>query len=214
VSDIVFHKVVAEISATYSDTLQLVVGISQLSQMIENHVKKSKNVRLDSGISFGDGPPNNEESNVLHRTTWRKLKASSKENSPLRQRLYRQGIVMLYSSWDQVFRKEINDYYDFEVKSDAWGDLRLLRNAIIHNEGILDKELKRIKGLPEGKRLSFNSRKFLEICQELNSDTNDIAKSLEANWIAMPLITKARDLNAEMKRKGNKVKGDLHMHIK
>ena len=61
-------------------------------------------------------------------------------------------IVLVYHLWDEYYRPRIAEALCVEtcrVRSDLMGDLRLVRNAIIHNKAELsDSHLKRLKVLP------------------------------------------------------------------
>jgi hypothetical protein len=58
--------------------------------------------------------------------------------SPGHQRLTQQLIVTLYTAWDAEFRRRVAACHgvpDEAVKADFFGDLRLLRNDIVHHRG-------------------------------------------------------------------------------
>ncbi len=70
------------------------------------------------------------------------LKANS-ENGSNAQQISQAVIVFLYSYWEEGVRPRLAATMDVEVseiRSDIMGDLRVLRNVILHSKGIIRSE--------------------------------------------------------------------------
>jgi len=79
--------------------------------------------------------------------------AANSENGSNTQQHSLSVLIFLYAYWDEEIRPRLAILKDVdvqEIKSDIMGDLRLLRNGIIHNKGILsDQDHRRLKKLGE-----------------------------------------------------------------
>ena len=95
---------------------------------------------LDSvGFVFGKGDPNDPKSTVSHVATQGDVKARNDKGGRNERFLASLCLVMLYQHWEEEFRPRIAHALGVTVKEirvPVFGDLRLIRNSIIHKHGI------------------------------------------------------------------------------
>jgi len=73
----------------------------------------------------------------------RALVAEMAQGGNTHQRLTQQWIVTVYTGWDAKYRKRIaraHDLHEKDIQADFFGDLRHLRNDIVHNRGFATYE--------------------------------------------------------------------------
>jgi hypothetical protein len=104
----------------------------------------------DSPYSVGDGPPirspDEELQRSLHDTTLGGVKARLKDGGFDLQKAAESALVFTFHIWDEKYRGKINGPDGKpKVDSDIMGDLRLIRNSIIHNKGVADSNVARCK---------------------------------------------------------------------
>jgi hypothetical protein len=99
-------------------------------------------------------------------------------------------LVLIYSEWDEKFRAAIGKDHGVGAKAvscDLMGDVRHVRNWIVHNKSVIPINAKSLKvlrwQLAPGQRLVLTKRRFEEFMVELNRmvvgigiSTNEIAK--------------------------------------
>jgi hypothetical protein len=111
-------------------------------------VQKQHNLSDESTLSYGEGEPKGtpEEvaANAQHATTIGATKARMARGGIDRQQTASAVLVFVYHLWDEIYRHAIAREKGIEprdLKVDIFGDVRLLRNAIIHNKGIADENV-------------------------------------------------------------------------
>lgn len=97
----------------------------------------------EAPFSFRDGPPQGspeqEIEESLHSTTIGALKDRLSDGGFDQKKAASATIVFVFQIWEDKYRRNIvgSDGKVMEaIDSDIMGDLRLLRNSIIHNKGI------------------------------------------------------------------------------
>lgn len=108
------------------------------------------------------------------------VKSRTKKNGRNYLILGSQCIVTMYSYWEEYLRIEIGIAKGFlskgsksneknrkilnkHVKSNIWGDIRRIRNSIVHNNGIATKEMQNceiIKCFPPGTKIHLDFEKM------------------------------------------------------
>ena len=134
----------------------------------------------DSPFMYKDGPPQDtpevEVKKALHATTF----------SSVKQRLGKEGydvlkaaeavVVVVYHIWEEKYRRNLTDNDGKplgEISSDIMGDLRLLRNSIIHNKGIADANIvkcKLLKKFKPGDRIALIESDIYIIIRAIKSE--------------------------------------------
>jgi len=77
-------------------------------------------------------------------------------------------VVHAYAFWESYLREEVRLAFEAgeTPKHDLWGDLRIMRHAILHNKGIAGPDFRRMKLLKwfkpgEPVNLDFENMKFI-----------------------------------------------------
>jgi hypothetical protein len=174
-----FEQVVDYIYGVYLDAI---TGFERLRQWFEQHqgvaleLLKSSHPELASTeyldsveMAYGNGPPADPKSIVLHRCTQRQYKERNMEGGLNYKFLGNMALVALYQYWEDFHRANIavmlgKDKND--LRAPIMGDLRLLRISIIHHAGIALKEVERcelLKWFREGDAISLDKDQFEEI---------------------------------------------------
>jgi hypothetical protein len=93
----------------------------------------------DPTISFTDGNPNLQSTRHAGRMRVSEFSALSVTGGLAEQHLGQQLIVFVYTIWETVYRPTLASALGTEAKSidvPILGDLRLMRNDILHHKGI------------------------------------------------------------------------------
>ena len=99
-------------------------------------------------LRYGDGDPNSPDAKVLHAVPIGDLKKRLAPDSDDYRHIANYCIVTLFQFWEEQFRPRLGQLQKIEsseIQSDEWGDLRILRNSIIHNKGIATSEVAKMK---------------------------------------------------------------------
>lgn len=84
----------------------------------------------------------------MHRVTQGEIKTRNKKDGENHRLLGNMCIVMLYSYWEDYFREELakaRGIKSNDIQVDIWGDIMRLRHSIIHNNGIANLDIDKIK---------------------------------------------------------------------
>jgi hypothetical protein len=93
---------------------------------------------------YGKGDPNAPDATVQHLTTQGELKARNKERGRNHIFLASACVITIYQYWEGYFRGRIASAVGLpedEIRAPVFGDLRKLRNAIIHNLGVATSDV-------------------------------------------------------------------------
>ena len=99
-------------------------------------------------MRYGEGDPNSPDAKVLHAVPIGDLKKRLAPDSDDYRHIANYCIVTLFQFWEEEFRPrlaQLRQAATDEIRSDEWGDLRILRNSIIHNKGIATSDVARMK---------------------------------------------------------------------
>jgi hypothetical protein len=139
-----FFGVVDRVYGLYLDAC---MGFSQnievLGKVQQQFVQQGMTIeQLDKlPFTFGMGEPD-ENPNIQHECTQSELKQRNAKNGANAFFMANMCLVSIYHYWDEEFRNRLADVMEIkhkEVQSDIMGDIRLIRNIIIHKKGISDK---------------------------------------------------------------------------
>lgn len=117
-------------------------------------LKKRKNL-------YGVGDPNSTESYPLHVVNQYDYLQRNLKNGKNRFMLANQSVVQIYQYWEDMYREEIARNMGIcknDLKVDVFGDLRIIRQSIIHNHGIATSDITKCKILKW-----FNQKQVIEI---------------------------------------------------
>ncbi len=94
-------------------------------------------------------------------------------------------IVMIYTYWEDSYRKKIADAAGFkdekEVASDIMYDLGILRNSIIHHNGYVidNKRCKILTWFKPGDKINIDLEQFAKIKYQIEKGLNELSRELE-----------------------------------
>jgi hypothetical protein len=128
-------------------------------------------------LFFGRGDPNDAENVMLHRTTQGAFKARNAKGGSNHVRMGQLLLVLLFEYWEVEHRPRmakalaIPDQRDLKVP--VFGDLRRLRHAVLHRQGILDASTVRRLGVITG----FQAKNAIVLSPEA---VEDVIKAIKA----------------------------------
>jgi len=147
----------AKLTELHTWYLDSIIGYAALYERLRTHQEKLKTFLGDHefaaedfqntlGITYKDvssfdfqpasTSPVMKQGELLHRVK------KDGQNTIL---LGQQCIVAAYSYWEKYLRKEIEEALNRKVKCDFWGDMRHLRNSIVHDNGIASPHVSKCK---------------------------------------------------------------------
>lgn len=151
----VLDELISVIDDIYSIYLDSSMGFVQNKRIIEESQKTSMTTlnlsqeHLDNlPMTFGAGAPGDPNTIVLHQSKQGDFKSRNERGGRNHITLGNLCIVLLYQYWEDYYRGEIANSLSKgknEVHSDVFGDLRLLRNSILHHRSISLDDISRYK---------------------------------------------------------------------
>lgn len=125
-----------------------------------------------------------------HETTVGEFKKCNEENGKNYIRAAQLLIVMIFIFWEEEYREKIaaaSSLKKQDLKIPIFGDLRLLRNAIVHDKGIIKEttysNLKVIKGIvceiKENEELRLSDNQVQRLIAELKGALNNYLIGLQ-----------------------------------
>lgn len=133
----------------------------------------------DSPVYYGDGPVT-AGTNVAHTTTIAERIARNADGGENATFVGNMALVTIYSYWEDHFRAQIaatRGLAKDALKSDVMGDIRLLRQAIIHNRGIATDEFGSCKVLTwfaRGDEIFINEQMFLQMISSVRAYLHEL----------------------------------------
>ena len=140
----------------------------------------SKETTGKNHFYFGSDRPSNPNATFTYRRTFKILiNASSRTGETIV--IHRTSVIaLLYASWEDRHRKRIeveaglNDKSD--LQSDVFGDVRMLRNAIMHANGALRYEPKVFRFFSKGEKVILTNQHLDTIFRAAVDELNRIAR--------------------------------------
>ena len=123
-------------------------------------------------VYFGDGPPS-QVRNVAHTTTIGDRIGRNACDGANCTFVSNMAVVAIYSYWEDYYRLEIAKAMNLtnqELKSDIFGEIRRLRQAIVHHHGKATAEVAAAKLLAwfdEGEEIFFSQAMFFRLVSEI-----------------------------------------------
>jgi hypothetical protein len=142
-------------------------------------MQRAKNWNGESVLIYGSGPPQYPpEQQILvspHATTISNLLIRLSLEGPNSRKAAEATVVFVYELWEVKYRRNLfgRDGNAFgEISLDIMGDLRLVRNCILHRRGIADESILKCRVLTKFKP---NEKIVLD-----GADMTTIVKTLES----------------------------------
>lgn len=130
---------------------------------------------LDSAwIIYGKGDPNINTAQSFHDTTQREFKIRNSEFGGNSKFVGNMCLIAIYQFWDDKYRNQIAKIFEVkksQVKSDIFGDLRLIRHSIIHHNGVAKGDVNKCKLLnwfKPNEEILIDQEKLLQIVSHIN----------------------------------------------
>ena len=168
--------------ARLKDELVDLYGEDQVASFVMMTVRKqvedmlkARNTKINNKLFFGQGNPNDPEAVADYSVTFAKfftqLDPAGQQAKVVRARL----IVFAYTLWENVYRPAISkECGGDDVDSDAFGDLRLYRNAILHHKGKLHTDTTALTVFGKGDLIEPTSDQLREVFKQLVVGLNDV----------------------------------------
>jgi hypothetical protein len=163
---------ISTINELYGHYIDSIVGFMANFRMINEAQQKVKSempqlMDLDSiAFAYGNSKPTDPTNNLQHQTTqgdYKRRNLKGGRNHILAAQLL---IVLIFSFWEHEYRPKFAAALGLKNSTDLkvplFGDLKFLRNDIVHHKGIVTrdtiKKISEIRGLQEGKDIALNEK--------------------------------------------------------
>lgn len=169
--------------------LDACMGFEMLGERFTQMVAPNQ---YDKRISFGEiEDPNDPSSKYMHSTTFRKLLLRNRRDSENQLLLSQSSVVFIYSIWDSLFRPQFCaalGKQQHEVQCDIMGDLRLYRNAIVHNNMKLEKPARRLSFISVGDAVVLTQTQMKELFSILFDDLSELNFHHTGERLSLPFF--------------------------
>jgi len=183
----VLNYVIA-VDELYGHYLDTTAGFIANARQVEE-VQKSSRPNLPPGTDpdaldmfYGHGDPNDPANRILHRTTQGEYKRRNAKGGHNHLRAAQLLMVLIFEYWESEHRAKIAEAHGFSdpdyLKIPIIGDLRLLRQDILHHRSIIRPETFRklavIQGLVADTELALNDQDVESLVSKLKGALDDI----------------------------------------
>jgi len=183
-----YRAVIDGIYGVYLDaTHGFSLALSRIGEVQRENLKLMPDMtqeKLDqASYVYGMGDPNLPGARELHTCTQAEIKRRNAKGGPNYAIIANLCVVLLYQYWEDQFRGEIAQVLfginKDDLKSDLLGDLRLIRNAIVHHRGVATAEISKCKVLhwfSPGDTVVIGEARFDEIILGLKRVADDLER--------------------------------------
>ncbi len=138
-----FKDQIDQLYGTYHDAT---IGFVTLVAKFKNN---SSAPDPDKTLHYGTADPNDPNTKTLHSVKFSDLYKRNEPNGLNNWIIGRMLLASIYNLWEDHYRPEFADQLGFkekkEIKSDLFGEIGIIRNAIVHNQGKKNSKFKRLK---------------------------------------------------------------------
>jgi hypothetical protein len=139
---------------------------------------------MDSVLYFyGVGDPNDPSNILWHKVTQKQFKERTAKNGVNEKTTCRNCIVLIYQFWETEYRNRVSQALSVNRETiliPIIGDLRLIRNAVLHNKSRVTNDMvaksELIKGLCEGQEIYFSGKTMYEIVQAIKTAMDELVE--------------------------------------
>ena len=138
--------------------------------------------RDNLSFHYGNGDPNDPKSRVLHGTTQGAYKARNAKGGANHVRAGQLLLVLLYDYWESEHRGKVAAALGMDrdtLKVPFIGDLRLLRQDVIHHKGVVRaetiKKLEVLRDFMQGSAITLSGQQVEDLVVGLKSALDDLA---------------------------------------
>lgn len=152
-----------------------------LSSLMNSHSELASVDYLDSvPVIYGKGDPNTPEAVELHRCKQKEYKERNAAGGINFQFLGNMALVSLYQYWEDYHRAQVAEQLGKKknnLNAPIMGDLRQLRNSIIHHSGIALKDVEKcelVQWYKEGDTIFIDKEKFEDVIFHVKNMLNNM----------------------------------------
>ena len=138
--------------------------------------------RDELSFHYGNGDPNDPKSRALHRTTQGAYKARNAKGGANHIRAGQLLVVLLYEYWESEHRSKVAMVLGVDrdvLKVPFIGDLRLLRQDVIHHQGIVRpetvKKLEVLGGFTQDAAIALSGEQVEDLIVGLKAALDELA---------------------------------------
>lgn len=136
---------------------------------------------LTKEFIIGKGNPNKPEADVMHKVKIGKFIQRNTDGGDNYKNIANLCIVMIYQLWEVRYRAELAEIIGIQksqLTSDTFGDLRIIRNAIIHNNSNRTSDFAKLKifTFPISNELNFSGEDIELIINEVKTEIKKLFK--------------------------------------
>jgi hypothetical protein len=180
-----------EIYALYLDAgraLELLADDLQKNQLNSlrrtiNHLDGPKSIEeIDCcHILIGSGDPDDPNSILLHDVTQGEYKRRNRSGGSNHVSIGRFSIISIYSFWEDQYRGRFAEAIGVpknSIKENVFGDIRLLRNSIVHHAGIAKKDIGKclvFHWFSEGDTIIINNESMKAVVREIRLGLDNLS---------------------------------------
>jgi hypothetical protein len=164
-----FRANVSKISKAQEMSAHLVSDLAELDQL---------------PFFIGQGDPNEPNNVMLHQTTQGQFKTRNDTGGSNYRLLSHIFIVFLFELWEEEYRLRIATWLSIEKNEltlPILGDLRHLRNAVLHHRGVLTEKthtkLEAIGGLEVGQVINFTEDDIVQLVRRIKAALDELVRS-------------------------------------
>ena len=168
-----FLRKVYDIYGLYLDSTFGFISINKHITELQKKICSNNKIRIEDfdkkNFSYGRGKPGSKDSYIMHISEIREVKERNKNEGENYKNIANLCLVLIYQYWENYYRKRIaNDIgcKKNDLKLDIFGEIRIIRESIIHHRSIaLEKveEFKLLKWFKKGDKIEIDSKKFERI---------------------------------------------------
>lgn len=146
-------------------------------RMYEEFKKDNPDYTLEeldkAAYAYGEGDPNVAMPNIFHYSTQKEYKQRNSEDGRNYQFIGNMCLITIYQYWEDFYRSELAKSFSIDkddLKSDLFGDIRLIWHSIIHHKSIALEEINRcklLKWFSPGENIFIDKEKLLEVINNI-----------------------------------------------
>lgn len=139
----------------------------------------------DLALFYGHGDPNDPSNRLLYKTTQGMYKSRNAKGGHNHIRAAQLLLVLVFEYWESEHRTQIAAALGLPDRSDLkaplLGDLRLLRQDVIHHQGVVREEsLKKmtvLRGIVAGEQLQLTDERIEQLIREVKGTLDALVVS-------------------------------------
>lgn len=164
-----FEKVVNMIMGVYTDaTSGLHIFQSRLEELTKDRIPNAR-------LFYSQGDPNDPTMEVEHVAPVSEVLLRNTEAGSNFKFIGNMCLISIYQYWEDCCRSKIAEFLNKEkkdLKEPIMGDIRLLRNSIIHHRAVAKKEVEEctlLNWYKEGEEIFIDTNQFREIIKHIRT---------------------------------------------